>query len=109
TALVAQPLLIGAFDLGLYCLLVNIGFSLGTIGAVYLIGREWGPKVGLAAAAFYAVTMIAVVSCNNVQVYPTFFAMFAVYYFYRSLRRQSGLDLTLMGILLGLGVASKYF
>jgi len=109
TALVARPVLQGAFDLGLYCLFVNIGFSLGTIGAVYLIGREWGPKVGLAAASFYAVTMIAVVSCNNVQVYPTFFAMFAIYYFFRSLRRPSTLDLMLMGVLLGLGIASKYF
>jgi len=109
TALMAQALLQGAFDLGLYCLFVNVGVSLGTLVAVYLIGREWGPNVGLAAASFYAVTMIAVVNCSNVQVYPTFFAMFAVYYFYRSLRRPSTVNLTLMGVLLGLAVASKYF
>jgi len=109
TALMAKAVLQSAFDLGLYCLFLNIGFSLGTVGAVYLIGREWGSNVGLVAASFYVVTMIAVDSCNNVQVYPTFFAMFAIYYFYRSLRDPSTHHLTLMGILLGLAVASKYF
>lgn len=109
TALVAQAALPGSFDLGLYCFFLNIAFSLGTIIAVYLIGKEWGPNVGLAAASLYAVTMIAVASCNNIQVYSTFFAMFAIYYFYRSLQSQSTCDLVLMGVSLGLAVASKYF
>ena len=97
------------FNLGLHCLLITIGLSVATIIPVYLIGREWSRGTGLVAASFYAVTMIAVASADTVQVYPTFFAMFAVYFFCRSLRTASGFNLVLMGISLGLGVASKYF
>jgi hypothetical protein len=109
TALVTQGFLPRLFDLGLYCLFVNVLFSVATLIVIYLIGREWGSKEGLLAAALYAVTMIAVISSNNVQVYPTFFAMLAVYYFYRSLRRQSAFHLSLIGVFFGLAVASKYF
>lgn len=109
TAIIAEAFFKDAFDLGRYCLFLNVGFSVATVALVYLIGKEWGPNVGLVAASFYAVTMIAVHSCNNVQVYPTFFAMFAIYFFYRALRKPSTVNLTAMGVLLGLGVASKYF
>jgi hypothetical protein len=97
------------FDLGLHCLLITIGLSVATIIPVYLIGREWSPSIGIVAASFYTVTMIAVASSDTVQVYPAFFAMFAVYFFCRSLRTASSLNLALMGITLALGVASKYF
>ena len=97
------------FNLGLHCLLITIGLSVATIIPVYLIGREWSKGTGLVAASFYAVTMIAVASADTVQVYPTFFAMFAVYFFCRSLRTASRLNLILIGVSLGLGVASKYF
>jgi hypothetical protein len=109
TALVIQAVAPGVFDLGLYCLFLTIAFSLGTLIVIYFIGKEWEPSVGLAAASFYAVTMIAVASCNNLQVYSTFFALLSIYFFYRSLRHPSTLELSMMGIFLGLAVASKYF
>lgn len=109
TALMIQPVAPGVFDLALYCLFLTIAFSLGTLIVIYLIGKEWGPSVGLAAAAFYAVTMIAVSSCKNVQVFSTFFSLLAIYFFYRSLRNPSTLRLSLIGIFLGLAVGSKYF
>jgi len=109
TALVLQKFTSTPLDLGLYCLFVSIGISLVTVGVVYLIGKEWTPSIGLAAAAFYAVTMIAVTSCSNVQVYPTFFAMLAIYWFLKSLDRPTFLNLAFMGVSLGLAIASKYF
>lgn len=109
TALVTQAVAPGAFDLGLYCLFLTIAFSLGTLIVIYFIGKEWEASVGLAAASFYAVAMIAVASCGNLQVFSTFFALLAIYFFYRSLRNPSTLRLSLIGIFLGLAVGSKYF
>jgi Dolichyl-phosphate-mannose-protein mannosyltransferase len=109
TALVIQAVAPGVFDLEPYCLFLTIAFSLGTLIVIYFIGKEWEPSVGLAAAAFYAVTMISVSSCKNVQVFSTFFSLLAIYFFYRSLRNPSTLRLSLIGIFLGLAVGSKYF
>jgi|GEM_PF-6687734 len=109
TALMFQAIAPGVFDLGLYCLLLTVAFSLGTVLVIYFIGKEWEPSVGLAAASFYAVTMIAVTSCNNLQVFSTFFTLLAIYFFYRSLRNPSTFELSLTGIFLGLAVGAKYF
>jgi hypothetical protein len=109
TAMLLQVVLPEALDFARYCLLFNIGVSVATLLVVYLIGRQWSVPVGLAAMSFYAVTMIAIYSSDNVQMYPTFFSMLALYFLFRSVRKQSVINLTLMGIFLGLGVASKYF
>ena len=53
--------------------------------------------------------MIAIYSSDNVQMYPTFFSMLALYFFFRSVQEQTLSNLTFMGVFLGLGVASKYF
>jgi hypothetical protein len=109
TGMLLQAVLPEALDFSRYCLLFNIGVSVATLLVVHLIGRQWSVPVGLAAMSFYAVTMIAIYSSDNVQMYPTFFSMLALYFFLRSVRKQSVINLTLMGVFLGLGVASKYF
>jgi len=109
TGLLLQSLLPKALDFARYCLLFNIGVSVATLLVVYLIGRQWSVQVGLAAMSFYAVTMIAIYSSDNVQMYPTFFSMLALYFFFRSVQKQTLSNLVLMGAFLGLGVASKYF
>ncbi len=109
TGMLLQAVLPEALDFARYCLLFNIGVSVATLLVVYLIGRQWSMPVGLAAMSFYAVTMIAIYSSDNVQMYPTFFSMLALFFFFRSVLKQSVINLTLMGAFLGLGVASKYF
>lgn len=109
TGLLLQAVWPEVLDFARYCLLFNVGVSIATLLIVYLVGREWSVPVGLAAMSFYAVTMIAIYSSDNVQMYPTFFSMLALYFFFRSVRKQSVINLTSMGVFLGLGVASKYF
>ena len=109
TALIVQAVAPASFSLGPYCLFLTVAFSLGTVLVIYYIGKEWEPSVGLAAAALYAVTMVAVASCNNLQVFSTFFALLAIYFFYRSIGNPFTLRLSLMGIFLGLAVGAKYF
>jgi hypothetical protein len=109
TGMLLQGVLPKALDFARYCLLFNIGVSVATLLVVYLIGRQWSVQVGLAAISFYAVTMIAVYSSDNVQMYPTFFSMLALCFFFRSVQKQTPSNLILMGVFLGLGVASKYF
>ena len=99
----------GVIDLGRFCSVLTITVDVGTLLLLYFVGREWGVRVGLVAAAFYAVTMVAVVSTGNVQIYSTFFVMLAFYYLLRSLREPSRMNLVLMGGFLGLAVATKYF
>lgn len=96
-------------DLGVFCRCLSIGISVATLVVLYFIGKEWGRRVGFIAVVLFAVTMIAVVSTENVQVYSTFFVMLALYCFFRSLRHPSRWSLALMGVFLGLGVATKYF
>lgn len=109
TALVVKAAFPQAFDVSLYCLFVTIAFSVGTLLVLYLIARRWGEFVGQVSTAFFAVTMIAVDCSDTVQVYETFFAMLAVYFFLQSLDHPTFANLTLMGAFLGLSIASKYF
>ena len=99
----------GMMDLGIFCRYLTIAIDLGTLALIYLVGKEWSGKAGLMAAAFYGVTMIAIVSTGNPQAYSTFFVMLAFYWLCRSLRNQSGVNLVLMGASLGLAVSAKYF
>ncbi|WP_447986176.1 ArnT family glycosyltransferase [Nitrospira sp. Nam74] len=109
TGMLLQAVLPEALDFAHYCLVFNIGVSVATLLVIYMIGRQWSVPVGLAAMSFYAVTMIAIYSSDNVQMYPTFFSMLALYFFFRSIQKQSMTNLILMGVLLGLAVSSKYF
>src|SRR5207247_1535357 len=98
-----------SFDLEGYCLGITMLFSIGTIVLVYFVGKElWAPPAGLVAAAFYAVTMIAMDTANSVQSYPTFFLMLAILLCFRSIRNPSPIWLSLMGVCVGLAAASKY-
>jgi hypothetical protein len=108
-ARVVSTIIPGGFNLALHCLFITILFSTATIVVLYYLGSEWSPSVGLLAASFYAVTMIAVDSAINVQVYSAFFALLAIYFFYKCLRQPWSTNLMLMGILLGLAIGSKYF
>jgi len=98
-----------SFNLALHCLFITILFSTATIVVLYYIGMEWSTTVGLLAAAFYAVTMIAVDSAINVQVYSAFFALLSIYFFYQCLHQPRTRNLMLMGVCLGLAIGSKYF
>lgn len=109
TALIIQAIIPKALNFASYCLWWNIVVSALIPLAVYRIGREWSAAVGLLAASFFVVTMIAVYSSDNVQMYPTLFAMLAVIFFFKSLRYPTNYNLALLGVLLGLAVASKYF
>jgi hypothetical protein len=109
TAKIISAIIPGIFDLGLHCLFITIVFSSVTIVVLYYIGREWSPAVGLLAAAFYGVTMIAVDSAINVQVYSAFFTLLAIYFFYKYQHQPKSANLILMGTFLGLAIGSKYF
>jgi hypothetical protein len=107
TALLLQSIM--PVNFSHYCLLWNVAVSAATPLILYFIGRKWSVKTGLVAAGFYSVTMIAVYSSNNIQMYPTFFAMLALLFFYKSLEKPSNLNLSVMGVSFSLAVASKYF
>lgn len=109
TGIITAAISHSPINFAIYCLIFSIGISLASLIVVYFIGREWNAYVGLVACSFYAVSMIAVDCANTVQAYATFFSMLALYFFYRSFRNLSRVNLSLMGICLGLGVASKYF
>src|SRR5437016_7778966 len=101
TWLLSPAMLQRSFDLDGYCLGITMLFSMGTIVLVYFVGKElWAPPAGLVAAAFYAVTMIAMDTANTVQSYPTFFLMLAILLCFRSIRNPTSIRLSLMGICL---------
>lgn len=98
----------GGGDLSTQCGAIALMFSLATVLVVYMIGRFWGRPHALIAMALYAVTMIAVVTQGNVQVYSTFFLSLAIYAILRAHFNASVHTCALAGICLGLGVGSKY-
>ncbi len=115
------PILVGAlslplamlmpetFHIGTFCRIVTIGASVATIPLAYLIGRFWGPRVGLVAAGLFSVNMIASTSTGNVQVYSTLFVTLAIYCTLLAYHRPTAWSLSGLGAFLGLAVTTKYF
>lgn len=102
-------LLGGGGGIAAQCWVVSLLVSLATVAVVYGLGRFWGRRHGLIAAAFYAVAMIAAVILNNgPQLFSTFFLTLALYAVLLAETDGTTRSLTLAGVWLGLGVASKY-
>ena len=100
-----------SFHLGMFCRYTTIAISLLTIPVVYLLGRFWGGRVGLVAAALFSVNMIASTSnsTGNVQAYSTLFSGLAIYYALRVYQRPTIWLLCSLGAFFALAVATKYF
>ena len=98
----------GGGELAPQCRIITLMFSVATVGLVYLLGRIWGRSHAFTAALFYAVTMMPVIVQGNVQVYSTFFLVLSLYIALRDDAGTSRCLLCLVGVSLGLGIASKY-
>src|SRR4029453_11837331 len=90
----------------------SIAYAVAAIPLLFLLGRRcFSPAVGLAAAALWAVLPLAasygrVVRTDSAGV---FFALLALLLIGRLLDRASVRDYILAGVVLGLGISSRYF
>ncbi len=90
---------------------VSIAAALGSLILLYFIGLHWGPSVALMASAFLSVSMISVRESHwaNPESLSGFWVLAAFLLLLRIERSQRKSLYVLMGVVLALGIASKYF
>jgi Dolichyl-phosphate-mannose-protein mannosyltransferase len=92
--------------------LESIAYAVAAIPLVFLLGRRcFSPAVGLAGAALWAVLPFAVSYGRVVRTDSAgvFFALLALLLIVRLLDRASVRDYVLAGVVVGLGISSRYF
>jgi hypothetical protein len=90
---------------------VSIAAAIGSIILLFFIGLRWEPRVALIACALFSLSMVAVRESHwaNPESLSAFWVLAAFLVFIRIERSPGRTPYLLLGIVLALGIASKYF